>query len=68
MIEIINSIEFFIKRLDRKTTKDIMLGFCDIKFDNDPIKMDPNIARAEEYFAKRDVKIYQDLDIFIKFT
>ena len=58
----------FIKRLDKKTMKDIMFVFVDIKYDNDPIKMDPNIARAGEYFTKRDVKIYQNLDIFIKFT
>ena len=45
-----------------------MFEFFDVKFDNDPIKMDPDIARAEEYFAKKIRKIHQDVDKNIKFT
>ena len=59
----------FIKRFDKKVNERYHVGIVGyIKFDNDPIKMDPYIARAGEDFAKKDVRNYQDLDIFIKFT
>ena len=44
----------FIKRFDKKVNERYHVGIVGyIKFDNDPIKMDPYIARAEEYFAKK---------------